>query len=95
MFLYESFMDDSVDYAEIKSIRFKLAFAYEYEKGKGEANAETAELINKIQEMFQRHLDERLKDGVWNKANYENKVENIKEAYDTAISAEMLKNQPK
>ena len=95
MFLYESFMDDSVDYAEIKNIRFKLALAYEYEKGKGEENKETAELVKKIQDMFKKHVDERLKDGKWNEAYYEDKLENIKDAFDTAISAELLKNQPK
>ena len=93
MFLYESFMDDSVDYAEIKNVRFKIAYAYEYEKAKGEDNKETAQLIKKIQDMFKKHVTERISDGVWPESYFEDKLENISEAFDTAISAEMLKNR--
>ena len=93
MFLYESFMDDSVDYAEIKNVRFKIAYAYEYEKAKGEDNKETAQLIKKIQDMFKKHVTEGISDGVWPESYFEDKLENISEAFDTAISAEMLKNR--
>lgn len=95
LFLYETFITDSIDYAEIKNIKFRLAWAYEYEKGKGEENKETAQLIKLIQNMFRKHVGERLKDGKWTEAYYQDKLENISDAFDTAISAELLKNKPK
>lgn len=95
MFLYESFMDDSVDHTEIKNVRFKIAFSYEYEKGKGEKNIESAHLIKLIQDMFKKHVDERLKDGRWTQSYFQDKLESISDAFDTAISAELLKNTPK
>ena len=50
--LYNTFTGDPVDSDEIDVIRLKLAQVYEYEKGKGEKNAETIEQIQIIQEMF-------------------------------------------
>lgn len=93
LMLYDTFASDQVDTGKVSALRLKLAQAYEYEKGKGDKNKETYEQIAIIQNMFNRHVDERLRDGKWNEANLSNKKENIGDAFDIAIRTERLKNK--
>lgn len=93
IFLYETFMEDSIDHAEVRSIRLQLAQMHEYEKGKGADNLETAEQIDIIRKMFDEHVAERRRNGPWNAVHMKNQVENITEAFDTAIETERLKNK--
>jgi hypothetical protein len=95
MFLYETLSDDSLDLKEVRNIRIRLAMAYEYEKGKGEQNNETAQQIKTIQEMFDKHIDDRKAKGRWSVSHLNNQLENIMEAYDIARKTELLKNKPK
>jgi hypothetical protein len=91
--LYDTFPGDSVSQAKIEAVRLKLSQAYEYEKGKGDKNKETYEQIKKIQDMFERHVKERLTDGKWNETHTNNKKQNIADAFDIAIQTERLKNK--
>ncbi len=91
--LYETFTSDSVDTDGIKEVRLALAQAYEYEKGKGVTNDETARQFEIIREMFERHVDHRLKDGRWSGAFLQNARENMDQAFDIAIATEALKNR--
>lgn len=97
MMIYESFGSDNIDSLPtadwVRSIRLRLAQMYEYERGKGPKNKETIEQIDKIRKMFDRHLEERLKEGKWNEEHLLNKQENISEAFDIAIQTERLKNR--
>jgi len=77
----------------IEDVRIRLAQIYEYEKGKGERNIETTKQIKIIQDMFERHLQDRLDHGKWNAAHCENMKENIAEAFDIAIATEQAKNK--
>ena len=91
--LYESFMEEEIDKKAIAAIRLELAQVFEYEKGKGESNHETARQIELIRKMFETHVQERLKNGQWSEANLQNRKENIEDAFDIAISTERLKNK--
>lgn len=91
--LYESFVEEEIDKKAIAAIRLELAQAFEYERGKGENNHETARQIELIKKMFEAHVQERLKNGKWSEANLQNKKENIEDAFDIAISTERLKNK--
>jgi hypothetical protein len=91
--LYDSFPEARTDKKEIAEVRLKLAQAYEYEKGKGESNTETANQIKIIRDMFERHLQDRMKNGRWSKAHLENAKENMEDAFDIAIATERLKNK--
>jgi hypothetical protein len=91
--LYDIFTGDTLDNDKISAIRLKLAQMYEYEKGKGEKNKETYVQINKIQDMFERHVSDRLKNGKWNSAHANNQKQNISEAFDIAIETEAKKNK--
>ena len=91
--LYNTFTGDPVDSDEIDVIRLKLAQVYEYEKGKGEKNAETIEQIQIIQEMFEDHVNDRLSGQKWNQTHLNNKKQNITDAFDIAIQTERLKNK--
>lgn len=93
MALYDTFTKDTVNAEKIDSIRLKLAQIYEYENGKGEKNAETTKQIEKIQGMFERHVNNRLTQGKWNDAHLTNQKENMAEAFDIAIQTERLKNK--
>ena len=93
LMLYDTLVTDPVDKGKVSAVRLKLAQAYEYEKGKGDKNKETHEQIIKIRNMFERHVDERIRDGKWNEANLSNKKENIGAAFDIAIRTERLKNK--
>lgn len=93
--LYGTFTGDSVDTDKIAVIRLKLAQIYEYEKGKGAKNIETTKQIKIIQEMFERHVNGRIKNGKWTVTHLNNQKQNIAEAFDIAIQTEILKNKNK
>jgi hypothetical protein len=91
--LYDTFTQDSVNATEIAAIRLRLAQVYEYEKGKGEKNAETIEQIDTIRVIFEDHVKDRLAGGKWSQTKLDNNKENIAEAFDIAIQTEWLKNR--
>jgi hypothetical protein len=93
LFLYDTFASDSLDEAEVTAIRLKLAQVYEYEKGKGEQNKETREQVEIIQQMFGRHVSDRVKNGRWSAVHLANQKTNLAEAFDIAIATERLKNK--
>lgn len=93
--LYESFAAEVVDTMWVRAVRLKLRQVHEYEKGKGEANIPTANQIGTIIAAFEDDVVARLASAAWNIENIENSVENISEAFDTAISTEHLKNKNK
>ena len=93
LFLYDSFTEDAINIDKFNDIRLKMAQMYEYEKGKGETNQETIEQLKIIIEMFDDHVNQRLKSGNWNNAHLANQKENISEAFDIAIKTERLKNK--
>ena len=74
-------------------LTLKLAQIYEYERGKGEKNKETFLQIRMIEEMFKRHINDRMKNGLWSDSHLNNQKENIAEAFDIAIRTENLKNK--
>lgn len=92
-FLYDSFASDSLDLEHVHEVRLELAQAYEYERGKGEANVESALQVEQIQSMFQRHVRERLQQASWSEAYLGDKREHILAAFDLAIQTENLKNR--
>lgn len=93
MALYETFSGDSVDTIKVSAISLKLAQIYEYENGKGAKNIETTKQIKIIQEMFERHVADRIKNGKWNETHLNNQKQNMAEAFDIAIQTERLKNK--
>ena len=93
LFLYDTFATDSIDEAKIAAARLKLAQVYEYEKGKGEKNRETREQLELLQQMFERHIGDRVKGGKWTPAHVRNQKTNLAEAFDLVIATERLKNQ--
>jgi hypothetical protein len=93
MMLYDSFSMEKIDSIKIDKITLKFAQIYEYEKGKGEKNKETYVQIRMIDEMFKRHLKDRIDSGSWSHTHLENQKENIAEAFDIAIRTESLKNK--
>jgi len=93
LFLYDTFATDSIDEAKIAAARLKLAQVYEYEKGKGEKNRETREQLELLQQMFERHISDRVKGGKWTPAHVRNQKTNLAEAFDLAIATERAKNK--
>jgi len=93
LFLYDTFASDSIDEAKIAAARLKLAQIYEYEKGKGEKNRETREQLELLQQMFERHIGDRVKGGKWTPAHVGNQKTNLAEAFDLAIATERAKNK--
>lgn len=91
--LYETFEEEAIDLEAVRQIRLEMGQVYEYEKGKGEKNRETARQIGLILEMFSRHVQERKNKGKWSEAQIQNRWENMEEAFDIAISTERLKNK--
>lgn len=91
--LYDTFTKEIVNAEKIDSVRLKLAQIYEYEKGKGEKNADTTKQIKIIQEMLERHVNSLLTQGKWNYSHLINQKENMAEAFDIAIQTERLKNK--
>ncbi|MGH9786328.1 MAG: hypothetical protein ACRD88_19340 [Terriglobia bacterium] len=93
LFLYDTFANDSIDEAKVAAARLKLAQIYEYEKGKGEKNRETREQLELLQQMFERHIGDRVKGGKWTQAHLRNQKTNLAEAFDLAIATERMKNK--
>jgi hypothetical protein len=93
LLLYDTFVSDPLDEAKVASVRLKLAQAYEYEKGKGTNNTETRRQLEIIQQMFGRHVNDRLAGGKWTAAHLANQKTNLGEAFDIAIATERLKNK--
>ena len=93
VYLYETFSEDSINYAEVKAISLRLAQMYEYEKGKGPRNIETTKQLGLIREMFEDDVQHPIKNGKWSAAQRQNQSENISDAFDLAISTEWLKNK--
>ena len=93
--LYDTFTQNEINEQRIESIQLKLAQMYEYEKGKGERNKETMLQIGIIQNMFERHVEDRIENGIWSEVHARNIKENMSEAFDIAISTENLKNKNK
>jgi hypothetical protein len=93
LFLYDSFGSDSLNVDNVAEARLKLAQVFEYERGKGLKNKDTYDQIKKIQEMFERHVKDRLDNGKWIKEHINNVKVNIEEAFDLAIQTEALKNK--
>ncbi len=91
--LYDTFVGDFINTDKIAISRLRLAQIYEYEVGKGEKNIETTRQIKIIQEMFERHINDRLENGKWNEIHLNNQKENIAKAFDIAIETERLKNK--
>jgi hypothetical protein len=91
--LYNTFSTSTVDTNNIAAIRLKLAQMYEYENGKGTKNVETTKQIKIIQEMFDRHVNDRIKNGKWSEEHLNNNKQNIQDAFDLAIRTERLKNK--
>ena len=91
--LYETFTDNTVKSEGIEAVRIRLAQIYEYEKGKGERNIETTQQVKIIQDMFERHVQDRLSGRAWNATHLENMKENIAQAFDIAIATERAKNK--
>ncbi|MBI5361153.1 MAG: hypothetical protein HZA48_11300 [Planctomycetes bacterium] len=89
--LYDAFGRTAVDKDGIKAMRLRLEQMYEYENGKGALNAETAVQMQKILDMFNRHAEDRLKNGKWTKTHFENCRDSIANALDIAIRTEQLK----
>lgn len=91
--LYDTFTNDNVDTAKIEAARLKLAQIYEYENGKGPSNAEATKQVQLIQQMFERHVKDRLTNGKWTQQARDDAKANIEKAFDIAISTENLKNK--
>ncbi len=90
--LYDTFTQDPLQEDKLAEIRLELAQIVEYEKGKGESNRETAQQVQKIREIFDRHVENR-KQGKWSKVFMEEAQQNIGDAFDLAIRTERLKNK--
>ncbi len=91
--LYDSFANARADSARIQSVQLRLRQVFEYEKGKGEKNAETAKQVEIIRAAVDRHIQNRLTEGPWSSAHLANTKENIEGAFDIAIKTERLKNK--
>jgi len=93
LLLYDTFKQEQIEEKKIAALRLKLAQIYEYEKGKGVENSDTTRQIEIIQQMFERHVKDRLEGGRWTLVHSSNVKENIAEAFDIAIRTERLKNK--
>ena len=91
--LYDTFTNNAMSDDTIHAIRLKLAQIYEYEKGKGDKNEETYKQIRIIQKMFERHMQDRINNGLWDETHLNNTKKNISDAFDIAIKTERLKNK--
>lgn len=88
--LYEGFIQETINPDKIAEIGLDLTLAYEHERGKS-ANRETARQVQIIREMFDRHVDHRVKQGRWSTTFMQNARQNIQDAFDIAIRTERLK----
>jgi len=92
-FLYDSFMEDSVDQKDIKYVKIRLMQTLEYEKEKGIPNEKTTKQIQLIIDDFKDYVANRLEQGKWNQTQRDNAVTNINILFDIAISSELKKNK--
>ena len=93
LYLYASFGEPVLDMDEIRSARVSLGRLYEYEKGKGEANAATSRQIELIREAVEEHLQNRMGKVKWEEFDVEDFSENIGQYFDIAIETERSKNK--
>lgn len=93
LMLYDSFAKESLDEKRIERLNLKLAQVYEYEKGKGDKNKETYLQVEMIRDMYERHIEDRLENGIWSAIHLDNQKENIADAFDIAIRTESQKNK--
>ncbi|VEN73250.1 conserved exported hypothetical protein [Candidatus Desulfarcum epimagneticum] len=93
LFLYASFGESVLDMDEIRSARVSLARLYEYEKGKGKANAATARQVELIRQAFEDHLQNRMGKVKWDDFDVDDFSENIGQYFDIAIETERSKNK--
>jgi hypothetical protein len=83
---------------KISDVAMKLQKAYEYEKGKGNANSGTMIQLEKIKGMFESDIDDyRSKDpkGTLGRKFFREAATLLGQAFDIAISTENLKNKDK
>jgi len=92
-FLYDSFMEDSVDQKDIKYVKIRLMQTLEYEKEKGIPNEKTTKQLQLIIDDFKDYVANRLEQGKWNQTQRDNAVTNINILFDIAISSELKKNK--
>jgi len=90
--LYQTFTGETVDQEQIAAVNLQFDRMYEYEKGKGQNNVETAKQVDIVRSMFRRHVQDRLATGKWSATDRDDKAANISEAFDIAIATERLKN---
>jgi hypothetical protein len=90
--LYQTFTGETVDQGQIAAVNLQFDRIYEYEKGKGQNNVETAKQVDIVRAMFRRHVQDRLATGKWSATDRDDKAANISEAFDIAIATERLKN---
>jgi len=93
MMLYRTFTNDSIDSAKIELVCLKLSQIYEYERGKGSKNIETCKQVEIINNIFERHVKDRITNGKWNPTNLQDSIQNISDAFDIAIQTEHSKNK--
>ena len=97
--LVESF--DTVPYAEnqnkIEDTTLNFKKAYEYEKGKGEPNSDTATQFDKIYGLFVDDVNDYKENeqGELGKKYFQEAARVLGQAFDIAISTENLKNKDK
>ena len=83
---------------KISDVAMKLQKAYEYEKGKGNANSGTMSQLEKIKGMFENDIDDyRTKDPktTLGPKYFREAAAALGQAFDIAISTENLKNKDK
>jgi hypothetical protein len=85
--------------AKIADVAMKLDKAYEYEKGKGNANSGTMIQLEKIKGMFEKDVEDyrkpqKEKDDLGRKF-FSEAARLLGQAFDIAISTENLKNKDK
>jgi len=83
----------SVDVICLNKINNTFRRILAYEKSKGGPNTDTVKQIKIVYNMFERHANERIKQGIWPKAHAENKLKNIQKAIDLVIESELSKNK--
>ena len=97
--LVESF--DTKPYAEnqkkIEDTTLNFKKAYEYEKGKGEPNSDTAMQFDRIYGLFVEDVNDykENKQGELGKKYFQEAAKVLGQAFDIAISTENLKNKDK
>ena len=82
---------------KISDVAMKLQKAYEYEKGKGNANSGTMLQLEKIKGMFESDIDDYRKDPnrTLGPKFFREAAITLGQAFDIAISTENLKNKDK